>query len=187
MIYTKISERDLLRIVWDAGIASGDLGEGRIIPLLILDATRRPDFVEFIRMHQYTPPGDIVVRWGLSPFNRKVVVLSITASRPIEIHFNVVFDAVKDMGLIDSAVHSNGVYLLAGKPGDRTATTIDEPRILFEVPDTGFAERWEKLLHKNLEKGFKKKGLGKKAAHEATLNHVKSMRQLWAFRMSGNA
>jgi hypothetical protein len=46
-------EKEALRIVADGAIASRGVGEGRLIPLVILDTSSRPDVEEYIRPHQY--------------------------------------------------------------------------------------------------------------------------------------
>ena len=53
-----------VRIVWDAAIATTIIGDGRLIPLLIIDASERPDVSELVRIHKHLPPGDVICQWG---------------------------------------------------------------------------------------------------------------------------
>lgn len=55
----KEHEKRAVTIVADAGIAVDGIGGGRLIPLLILDTTDRPDLEELIRVHQHLTPGDV--------------------------------------------------------------------------------------------------------------------------------
>src|ERR1700730_420478 len=57
-------EKDALRIVADGAIAHSGVGEGRLIPLVILDTSSRPDLEEYIRVHQYAGAGDVKCQWG---------------------------------------------------------------------------------------------------------------------------
>ena len=44
-------------IVAEGAISSTTLGDGRLIPVLILDTSNRPDIDEFVRVHQHLPAG----------------------------------------------------------------------------------------------------------------------------------
>jgi hypothetical protein len=59
----KEEEKRPVRIVADGAIAAGPIGDGRLIPLLILDTTERSDLEEFIRVHQFLSPGDVNFQW----------------------------------------------------------------------------------------------------------------------------
>ena len=50
--------KSIVPIVADAAIASGAVGDGRLIPLVILDTTNRPDLVDLFTAHDKMLPGD---------------------------------------------------------------------------------------------------------------------------------
>ena len=52
------------RIINDAAVATVGVGDGRLIPLVIIDSAERPDIEELVRVHKYLPPGDVKVQWG---------------------------------------------------------------------------------------------------------------------------
>ena len=54
-----------IRIVADGAISTGIVGDGRMLPVLILDATERPDIHAFIAMQRDSEAGDVHVQWGL--------------------------------------------------------------------------------------------------------------------------
>jgi hypothetical protein len=60
----KPEEASPVPIAGDAAIAQHGMGEGRMIPLLILDTTKRDDIDELIRIHEHLPPGDVNSQWG---------------------------------------------------------------------------------------------------------------------------
>ena len=60
----KLSKKSIVRIVSDAAIARQDLGEGRLIPLLIIDVVERPDIINLVNAHEHLPPGDMTCLWG---------------------------------------------------------------------------------------------------------------------------
>ena len=47
-------------ILADAAIATEKIGNGKLIPVLILDTSERPDVAELIRIHAHLPQGDVI-------------------------------------------------------------------------------------------------------------------------------
>jgi len=56
-------EGQVVSIVGDAVIASTGTGDGKQIPLVILDTVTRPDLDEVIISQALFPPGDVVINW----------------------------------------------------------------------------------------------------------------------------
>lgn len=171
-----------VNVIADGLIGSIFVGEGRPIPVIIIDATNRPDIVEYIDAHEFEPPGDVEVQWGSALFDRNKISLMISSSRPVKTEFGISFDVTTQYSLIDAVLHAKGVYLQTGKAGDMIATKIDAPKILIEVPDTGFFRTWNKILNAALVKIFKKEGLPKAKAVVAAKELIQSMRKVWGLR-----
>ena len=57
------SETRPVRIVHDAAVSTRGLHGGRLLPVLLLDTSGRPDIAEFIRVHESFGPGDVKVQW----------------------------------------------------------------------------------------------------------------------------
>ena len=66
--YKKISDggkfQGLVQVVGDAAIAASPFVEGRLVPLVIVDTSGRPDLEELVRVHKHLPPGDVETQWG---------------------------------------------------------------------------------------------------------------------------
>jgi hypothetical protein len=177
-------ERRPVPIVADAGIAAATLGDGRLVPLLIINTAERPDLDELIRVHEHLPPGDVDIQWGTLPGSKKDhVALVLWFKKPIEATAILEFDIVRQGILIDQILTARMFYLQPGRPGDRLKTTLGARRIFVEVPDTGFRERWEKLFHKRLAKNMKSKGLGSQEARQAAAKAIEAMRTVGRLRM----
>ncbi len=59
------AEAEPVPIVADAGIATVAVGDGRMIPLLILDTSRRPDIEDMVKAHHALEgQGDVKAQWG---------------------------------------------------------------------------------------------------------------------------
>lgn len=177
-------EKFPLRIIADAVIAIRGLGGGRLIPLVILDTADRPDVEEFIRVHQTaTKPGDVKVQWGQIEGHDKTVAFFLTFIRPSEVFMALEFDIVKQGILVDQVLVGKGLYLQAGREGDRFAKDPDRPKVLLEVGDLGFEKLWDKIFHRHVEKHFREHGLSRTEARNATRSAISQMREFGNFRM----
>jgi hypothetical protein len=170
-------------IVADATIASRGTVEGRLIPLLILDTSARPDIVELVRISGTQPPGDVRCQWGQIVGNDDSVSLILSFERPAELFMVLQFEIVRQGILVDQILNSHAVYIQPGKKGDRYITTIDNQRILIEVPDTHFQSEWDRLFLKHLVQDMRKNGLQRQQAKQAARSLIEELRQFGKFRM----
>lgn len=170
-------------IVADASIASRGIGEGRMIPLVILDTATRPDIDEVARAHRRGPPGDAIANWGRRSRGSTALLLIIRFERPVRSVVLLEFDPASQGILIDQAVKSQAIYIQPGRPGDRLKNTMSRPRVLVEVPSEDFAEEWETMFHRAMATRFKERGLRRKAAKSAAARAIDMMRQVNNVRM----
>lgn len=172
-----------VEIVADASISTRGTVEGRLIPLLILDTSERPDIVELVRISRIQPPGDVVCQWGQLMGSNDSVALLLSFKRPVELFMVLQFKIVRQGILVDQILNSHAVYIQPGKDGDRYITTIDNQRILIEVPDTHFQPEWDRLFLKHLALDMRKKGLQRQQAKQAARRLIEELRQFGKFRM----
>ena len=175
-------EISLAPIVGDAAVAEGHIAEGRLIPLVIIDAEVRPDIAELIRAHQHTPPGDVTCRWGQLQGSKDRVALFLHFTKPIQLSAALEFEIVRQGILVEQMLVAKCLYLQPGKPGDRISTSWKVPRILIEVPDTGFREAWDYLFERNLVADFKRRGLSRQQAKQVTKEALSKLRQFGSVR-----
>lgn len=175
-------------IVRDGAIGHPDWGEGRLIPVLVLDTTEHAHVESLIAMHAHASPGDVTVQWGSRPLSRRTVLLHVSFSRPTLCEFVLQFNIAMQGIVVDSILHSHGLMIVAGRAGDRVVTTLDAPRIIMEIPDTGFLTTWTPIFLTALRKRFDKNGLSKKQALAAAEAHISRSREMWRLRRStGNS
>ena len=168
----------------DAAIATETLGYGRLIPLVILDTSDRPDLEEFIRIHQYSGPGDVNSQWATLEDGSDRVGLVLTFSGPMDLTVALAFDPDKQGGLVDQIIHAKGLYLQAGRPGDRLIKNPNAPKIIANIPDTGFAKVWEDIFFHAAVKRARASGLGKRQAKEVAREFITQWRKFGNFRMA---
>ena len=146
-------------------IATEGVGEGRSIPLFIVDKDQRPDIAEMIRIHQHVSvPGDHASQWGWIPGHEGTIALIIQFTRPAELNAILEFDIEKQGGIVDAIIGARALYLQSGVDGDRLITTLTNPRILVEIGDLEIDEEWDDLLRKHLIKGFRRGGMSRAEA-----------------------
>jgi hypothetical protein len=170
-------------IVSDAAIATVHVGEGRLIPLVIIDSSERPDIEELVRVHEFLPPGDVTVQWGHMENTPECISLFLRFVRPVEALLVLNFSIVKQGGIVDQILLSRALYLQPGRTGDRFRNTIDAKRILIEVTDTGFGKTWDELLLKHLVNDYRQKGLPKHQAKEAAMAFIEEWRRFGRSRL----
>src|SRR5438552_2525689 len=138
------AEAQPVPIAWDGAAAVRGVAGGRMIPLLILDTSGRPDIEEMIRLHKHLAPGDAETRWMLrSRWSQDTIGLVFKITRPVLCTFIVEFDLNKYAGFVDQLMMAEVIYIQPGRMGDRVATTIDNERILVEVPCREIRNEWD--------------------------------------------
>jgi hypothetical protein len=186
MAMNKAEEARVVPIVGDAAIATVGVGHGRLIPLIIIDTTGRPDLAEMILMHKHFPPGDVVVQWGVLPNPFDHIALVLRFQRPIACAAVVEFEIVKQGIFVEHILQSNALYIQAGKPGDRLKHDLERPKMLIEVPDTGIRAEWDKHYSDAVFKFARRDGLGRREAKEAARSYIEQIRKLAKFRMKSD-
>jgi hypothetical protein len=173
----------IYNIVGDGGLSAPDLGEGRFIPCVIIQANSGSEVYDFIKYQQSTPPGDTKLLWGtpLSIFSIKNITLSAQVFQPMEFEFAINFDLKKHLILVDGIIQSRALFVQCGVPGDKVSD-IKKDKLLIEVPEMNFDEKWNDILMKILKAKYKKKKNSNKDAISLAKAQIKSMRELWNVR-----
>ena len=85
--------------------------------------------------------------------------------------------------LVDQALRGEGLYIQAGREGDRLTTDLGRPKVLLEIRELGFGEFWDRLFHKRLEKQFRGKGLSRAESRQAARKMIGEMRAFGSMRL----
>ena len=178
----EIFTRTIVDIVSDASITSSHIANGKSVPLIILDTTNHPDIEQAILFHEGVEYGHVSTIWGKS-IDNKTITLTFSFNDPVRIQFLVAFDTQKQGGLIDLIINSQLLYIQPGKPKDRFSATMNNPRLMIEVPSTHFADEWRKIFNKIMTAYFREKGFSKKNASTAVDNLYKEWGMIRNFRL----
>lgn len=179
----RVIETVPLNIVGDAGIASPLVSGGRMIPVVILDTTERPDIVEYIRVHEYVSEGDVRTQRGLPRGGGRRVVLLLSVIRPVELGIGIAFDIDSQGIIVQQILDTRLLYVQAGKAGDRVKHNPDAPKVIFEIPDTGTRPQWDKtFLNRTIAK-LRADGLPRQQAKHAARSIIAEMRKVSQIRV----
>jgi hypothetical protein len=180
------------RVVADGGISNPALGEGRMIPVVMIDTHDNVGVVELLKLHENTPPGDVELRWSLpnTLFSKpKSVLLNITFLKPMKLTFGIEFPIAERHSVIDGIIQSRVFALQNGKSGEKVSTILlDNSKkqtsgcVFIEVPNMAFDNKWKELLLDFLKHKYKKQGASKKEAALYAEEQIKSMREIWNIR-----
>jgi hypothetical protein len=182
----KISESSIVPVISDGAIATHEIGEGRMVPVLVVDCSEKVELRDLIYAHEYSPPGDVTVTWGTPKWSKNTVLLLLEFSKPSKLEVLLKFDLKKQGGVVDGILHANALYLQPSESGLKVVDGLDKGKIIVEIPDTGFLSKWEALYTSNLVKLFKKKGLSRRQAKGAAEQHKSMLREIWSKRMGRN-
>jgi hypothetical protein len=173
-----------VRIVADAVFSTRGRHGGRMLPVLLLDTSDRPDLAEFIRVHQSIEPGDVKTQWGQLEGHEGTVALFLNFIRPMELFVVLEFDIVRQGILVAQTLTGYGLYLTQAEDENyRLMYNPDRPSVVVEVPDTGFAKIWDDLFHKNLAKHYRSKGLSRSDSRRAARSTIAELREIGALRL----
>jgi hypothetical protein len=178
-------ETPLIPIVADGGMATRNLGEGRLIPAILVDTSQHPDIEECIRVHQFLDNGDVEVQWGTRVGSSGAINLILTFQRPVAARAILEFDIVKQGTLVDQILTAKSVYLVAGSQGDRFSAKLNAPRIIVEIPTTGFEQYWDDIFQDRIMSDMRRKGLTRQTAKRASVEFIRQWRKFGSFRMKG--
>lgn len=163
-------------IVADGIVATAAIGEGRNIPLLILDTSSRPDIDAMVRAHE-VGPGDVTSFWSFKERWPRLPspLLVLKTTKPSDCVIAIEFDMIKRRGtLVDQILWAQCLYLQPGRPGDRVRATLDRPRLLVEIPaNQVFGQRFRRVYEKALFKEFRALGMNRRNSKQAVQDFLK--------------
>lgn len=96
-----IPKSSVIPIVHDGAIATHDIGEGRMVPVLIVDCSDKIELRDLIYAHEESPPGDVTVTWAIPKQEKNQVLLLLEFSKPSVLEVLLQFDIEKQGGVVD--------------------------------------------------------------------------------------
>jgi hypothetical protein len=171
-------------VVSDGGISNPGIGEGRMIPVLILDCANHQEFLNLVHVHQHTPPGDVVSNWGYSLFSSRFLELNLNFYKPVELDLRIRFDLRKQAAIADFIVQAKAVYLQPAESGIRVADGLDKPKIIVEIPPSTKLRKWDAMLLTQIAKRLRSDGMGRAQSKDAAKQHLARMREFMSMRRS---
>jgi hypothetical protein len=166
----------VISVVANAAIASEAIGDGRLLPLVILDTSDFPDLVDLFKVHDTMPPGDADSGWILIDKNYNRLGLGLQFKRPFETTFVIDFELTEHGSAVDLAMKGRAIYLQAGKPGDRLYRTMDSPRIIVELGAEAPKKEWEVIWQRAIRNRLRSEGVNRREAKRLSPIYMEKMR-----------
>lgn len=177
-------EAQLVPVVSDALLITAAVSDGRMVPVLILDTTDRPDIDDVVRAHQIFQGGDSTSMMGFPRrWRHKTVCLGINFVRPQTCGIYLEFDIVSQGNIVEQIVQNELLYIQPGRPGDRLKHNPDAPKILVEVPFRELAGLWDTAWCEALARDFRKRGLSRREASHSARTVITEWRDLFSRRV----
>lgn len=83
---------------------------------------------------------------------------------------------------------TKALYIQAGREGDRLKHDVNVPKVILEVPDTGFGKTvWEKTYFRYTTAKLRERGLSRVNAKRAAKEAISELRKLGTLRMGGSS
>ncbi|WP_321423976.1 hypothetical protein [uncultured Bacteroides sp.] len=168
-------------IVEKGMISHENIGEGRLIPALVLDVEGNQDIIDLFKAHDSINAGDVVMNWTQDFFKREDLIFKMTFSKPMNIEFGIRINIEQNYIFIDGIIQSKGLYLRAGKMGEKVSQ-VTEDTILVEVPDMNMKAIWNEMIQKKVAKSYRSNGYSKSEARINAKQHIQSLREIWKIR-----
>lgn len=171
-------------IISNAMIAAQPIGDGRSIPLIIIDCTNRKDISNLFENHKITGNGEINTRWIKTDRDKNKIGLFFEFKEPTNCIFYVEFNIPTSGALVDMIVKSQSLYIQPGQIGDTIGTTLDNDRIVVEIPSEDFEVEWNKIYRSQITKHFKKKyGVSQRKATAIADDFINEMKLIGNFKI----
>ena len=165
-------------IVGDGAIGDPRFGNGRVIPVLIVDCSAHTPLEDLILAHRDTPPGDVRTAWSWHLLCRKKVYLNFKFERPIETAATLTFDVARQGGIVDCIINVRGIYLQPLSSGKKVSEGMHNPKILVEVPPSSTFPTWKDTYRRSVERLYLERGLSRKQSKVAAEEHIKRQREI---------
>lgn len=165
-----------LSVVAHGAASSPDIMGGRLIPVVAVDATSRPDIEEHITLHRGSGPFDVKSTWAEVPGEGRVCLVLEFAGPTANVAI-IKFNMSGQLKAVDRIIQQQAMYLMCGKIGDKVGDLYGhKPSMIVEVKGSWPLKSWNKFLEKALSREGQRIGLNRKYAKIAALREIDNWR-----------
>ena len=153
MDYRKVDFVDLTeaeagpaRIISDPGMAIIRDSDGKVVPIVQLDATDRSDIGALFAAHSPEVIGEAATQWGIrNGAAEGTVTLFLQFHTPARLLIFMDFDVAHQGVLVDEIVRAEELYIQAIRRVTGEVAPAGPSRIRVTVPDAGFRTIWNEI------------------------------------------
>lgn len=177
MLREKVKSEFFVPVVGDGAISTSKWGEGRLIPVVIVDVSNNFELRNLIDVHQHTPPGDVETTWARKRFDDKYIFLKMEFFRPVSTTIYLPFRLSGYADLVGGIIKSRAMYLQPHESGRSVSDGVNNPKILVEV--AAVFEQWVDVYRKTMVKRYRALKHSKKDALNLADEHMKRAGEIW--------
>lgn len=146
-----IDEKKIVYAIAEGAVSKMDVTNGKFIPVIIIDTENNKDINDAIIFQGNSITGKLTTMW-IRGKNLNFIGLLVSFTNPIEKEFIILFDLKKFSAVIDLIVETELLYLQPGKKDETVKNTIENFKLLIEVPSDYFKNDWKEILKKCIYK-----------------------------------
>jgi len=152
-------------------------GDGKLVPLVAIDTTERPDIEALFAAYTPQTVGDVAIQWGQRDGAPKgTVTLFIQFTAPTKLLLILDFEIVRDGFVVDQILRLAELYLEGVIRKNQMDTPTRWSRVRVVVPDTKFGPIWEELLVAELAAQPKALGATERQARLLAMDAIRRWR-----------
>lgn len=175
-IAAKSHQQKSVPVVAHGVVSRPDIISGQFLPVIVIDASSRPDIEEHIRLHKGTGPYDVKSTWAEVPGEGRVCLV-LEFQGPTANVLIIRFNLSGQLKSVDRILHQQVMHLMCGAPGNKVSDLYENaPGMIIEVRGTWPLPKWNKFLQKALIEEAKKAGLNRKDAKQVAIFEIENWR-----------
>lgn len=152
----KITDYIHTPVVACSALTSVGIANGRTIPVIFVENDDQGKIESAILLHKNVSQGACSTQWGVTKDN-KYVLLFLGFSLPTETQVVLFFDILKHGYIVSHILRMQCMYLMVGTKDTKLSEHLASPKVLIEVKNEDFIQKWNKIFKKEYTKHLKKK------------------------------
>jgi hypothetical protein len=160
-------------------LQSLELESVRMIPVAVLDVSRRPDLSAYVNLHSGSGAGDVHSQWAVDAHDTGRTLLVLTIQKPAHLVMVLEFELESDLWLVDAIVATKALVMKAGKPNLSRKEAFGMPGVLLTVSASWYGNDWHDRLTSFLMGRHVRTGRSAAEAQRLALEEMDSHRQIY--------
>lgn len=165
-------------VIADGMLSHPNWNGGRMLPCVIVHAEEHDPFAQLCKLQSQVPPGDVQSVWTWRLLDSGHVYLELGFQRPVPNKMTIQFNVSRQGGLVNGILAARAMYLQPSCYGSKVTEGFSKPALLIETP-AGAPPEWDRRLHQQLRKRFRREGRSRDAARIQADDYIRRAQETW--------